>query len=133
MDMLEAARRWARVWQEAWPIKDADALVALQAPEGRHWASPFRPVYEGREGLRRYLEGVFEDEIEPTVCRFGEPLIADGHAAVEYWAQSRYASGPLAIAGITLLRFSEQGLVAEARDYSFVEPGVHPFRAHLPL
>jgi hypothetical protein len=75
----------------------------------------------------------FEEEIEPTVCRFGEPLITDGHAAVEYWAQSHYASGPLAIAGVTLLRFNEEGLVKEARGYSFVEPGIHSFREHLPL
>ncbi|MGW0486098.1 nuclear transport factor 2 family protein [Nonomuraea sp. NPDC003214] len=133
MDELAAARRWARVWQEAWPAKDVAAIVALQAPEGLHWASPFRPVYQGKEGLRRYLTEVFDDEVEPTVCRFGEPLISNGHAAVEYWARSRYASGPLAIAGITLLRFDGQGLVAEARDYSFVEQGEHPFRPHLPL
>ncbi|MFC4015227.1 nuclear transport factor 2 family protein [Nonomuraea purpurea] len=133
MEVMSAARRWVKVWQKAWPIKDADAIVALQAPDGLHWASPFRPVYEGREGLRRYLQEVFDDEVKPTECRYGEPLIADGHAAVEYWAQSHYTSGPLAIAGITLLRFNEEGLVAEARDYSFVEPGIHPFRAHLPL
>ncbi|MFI7702286.1 nuclear transport factor 2 family protein [Nonomuraea sp. NPDC049480] len=132
MDVYKAGLRWSRTWQEAWPAKDAEAIVDLQAPDGLHRASPFRPVYKGKEGLRSYLVSVFDEEIEPTVCRFGEPLVRDGHAAVEYWAQSHYADGPMAIAGITLVTFDAEGLVAEARDYSFVQQGVFPFPPHLP-
>jgi hypothetical protein len=91
-----------------------------------HWASPFRPVYAGREGLRGYLLEVFADEIEPTVAQFAAPTVNGAEAAVEYWARCHYASGPLIIAGCTILRFTPDGLVAEARDYSFVHEGDHP-------
>jgi ketosteroid isomerase-like protein len=124
MDTREAARRWALTWAQAWPLKDADAIVALQAEDGEHWASMFRP-YHGRDGLRRYLDECFAEESRPAVVRFGEPQVDGDLATVEYWAQAYAGEEPTTISGCTVVRFDDAGLVAEARDYSHVTEGHH--------
>jgi SnoaL-like protein len=112
------ARHWARVWAAAWPAQDVEAIVALQAEEGVHWASMFRPCH-GRAGLRAYLEECFAEETRPAEVWFGEP----SGDTVEYWAVTYPRDEPLTISGCTVLRFDRAGLVAEARDYSHVRPG----------
>jgi uncharacterized protein (TIGR02246 family) len=125
MDTRDAARRWARTWAQAWPAQDADAIVALQAEDGDHWASMFRP-YRGRGGLRRYLDECFAEETRPAVVWFAEPRVDGDAAAVEYWAQTYAQDQPETISGCTVVRFDQAGLVAEARDYSHVKDGHHP-------
>ncbi len=122
MNVREAAQRWADVWVRAWPAKDIDAIVELQAETGFHWASMFRP-YRGREGLRAYIQECFDDETRPAEVWFGEPWVDGEMAAVEYWAVTYPDGDALTISGCTLLRFDDGGLVAEARDYSHVKQG----------
>ena len=122
MDTREAARRWAKTWSDAWPIKDVDAIVALQAEDGDHWASMFRP-FRGRAGLRGYLEESFAEESRPAEAWFAEPQVDGDAAAVEYWAVIYVKDQPMTISGCTLLRFDDASLVAEARDYSQVKEG----------
>ena len=122
MNARDAAKRWANVWAQAWPAKDIDGIVGLQAEGGDHWASMFR-AYRGREGLRTYLQECFDEETRPAEVWFGEPQVDGDIAAVEYWAVTYPHDQPLTISGCTLLRFDDGGLVAEARDYSHVKQG----------
>jgi ketosteroid isomerase-like protein len=122
MNTHEAARRWADVWAQGWPAKDVDGIVALQAEKGDHWASMFRP-YRGRDGLRTYVQECFDEETRPAEVWFGEPQVDGDMAAVEYWAVTYPDGQPLTISGCTVLRFDQDGLVAEARDYSHVNQG----------
>jgi ketosteroid isomerase-like protein len=126
MDAHQAAERWVHTWTAAWATRDADAIVALQADEGVHWASPFREPYQGREGLRRYLESSFGSETEPTRAQFARPTVDGDTASFEYWALATYDGVPTTISGCTVVRFDADGLVAEARDYSWMEEGHHP-------
>jgi hypothetical protein len=118
----DAAERWANVWARGWPAKDVEGIVGLQAEDGDHWASMFRP-YRGRAGLRTYVKECFDEETRPAEVCFGEPRIDGDMAAVEYWAVTYPNDQPLTISGCTLLRFDDGGLVAEARDYSHVKQG----------
>ncbi len=122
MQTRAAAQRWARTWATAWPLKDVDAIAALQAENGDHWASLFRP-YRGRAGLRRYLEESFAEESAPAEAWFAEPVVDGTSASVEYWAVISTEGGPLTISGCTVLAFDESGLVRVARDYSSVHEG----------
>jgi hypothetical protein len=122
MDTRTAARRWARTWAEAWPAQDVEAIVALQAAGGVHWASLFRR-FDGRDGLREYVAGCFAEEVAPAETWFAEPWVDADSAAVEYWAVIRLADGPTTICGCTVVRFDESGLVTESRDYSHVRAG----------
>ncbi|MCZ7436053.1 nuclear transport factor 2 family protein [Micromonospora sp. WMMC241] len=120
--MRDAADRWAKTWAHGWPAQDIDGIVGLQAEDGVHWASMFRP-YRGRAGLRDYLRESFDEESRPAEVWFGEPRVDGDTAAVEYWAVIYPNDKPLTVSGCTLLRFDHQGLVAEARDYSHVREG----------
>ncbi|GAB2960964.1 hypothetical protein GCM10027280_57250 [Micromonospora polyrhachis] len=124
METRAAAQRWARTWATAWPVKDVAAIVALQAEEGDHWASMFRP-YRGRDGLREYVTECFAEETRPAETWFAEPQVDGATAAVEYWVVLYVDEKPTTISGCTVLRFDESGLVTEARDYSHVREGRH--------
>lgn len=125
VEIEQAARRWAETWSRGWREHDTEAIVALQAEDGVHWSSPFRPAHEGRAGLRAYVQGAFDEEVEQPVTRFAEPVIQGDQAAFEYWALCTYADGPVTISGCTVARFGADGLVVESRDYSFSHPGHH--------
>jgi hypothetical protein len=101
-----------------------DAIVALQAEDGDHWASMFRP-FRGRAGLRDYLEGYFAEESRPAEVWFAEPRVDGDAAAAEYWAVVHIKGQPMTISGCTVVRFTDAGLVAEARDYSHMSEGRH--------
>jgi hypothetical protein len=112
MDPREAARRWARVWERGWPEHDAAAITALYA-EGAYWQQhPFRDPEPG------FLARVFAEE-ESARCEFGTPIVDGDQAAVRWSAQTRLADGGTEdLAGVSLLRFSVDGLVVEEHDFS---------------
>lgn len=116
MDAADAARNWAAVWSEAWPKRDIDAILALYADSVVYRALAFREADRGPDGVRRYLNTNFavEDEIE---CRFGDPIVADDRAAVEWWASWIERGEQLTLAGVTVLRFDPDGKVVDHRDY----------------
>jgi hypothetical protein len=68
---------------------------------------------------------VFDEQAEAE-CRFGVPVVAGDRAAVEWWAAITSADGSLeTIAGTSLLRFGEDGLVVEQRDAWAAVPERH--------
>jgi ketosteroid isomerase-like protein len=116
VDAQAAASRWASVWNRAWPAKDIEAIAAMYADDALYRAFVFREPDRGVEGVRDYLRRNFavEDEIE---CRFGEPVAAGDRAAVEWWASWHEGGEDLTLAGVTVLRFGEDGLIVDHRDY----------------
>lgn len=133
MQTIEAAQRWATTWANAWPLKDVDAIVGLQADDGVHWASMFRPL-SGSSGLRTYLEECFAEESKPAETWFSEPIVYGSSASVEYWVVMYIKDQPMTVSGCTVLSFDDSGLVTTARDYSHVIEGhhlrpEHPFNA----
>ena len=87
----------------------------MYAPGAAFRSSPFRDPQDPRA----YAKWAFGDEQPDPDVRFGEPvLVTDDRAAVEYWAVVRDDGGAeTTIAGVALLRFNEDGLVVEERDY----------------
>jgi hypothetical protein len=116
MDVSDAARRWASVWERAWPAKDDEAIVALYADTARYRALVLREPEVGVAGVRAYLQRIFDEE-DAIECRFGEPVAAGDRAAVEWWASWTEGGADLTMAGVTLLRFDVTGLVVDHRDY----------------
>jgi len=111
-----AARRWAATWARGWPGNDVDAIASLYADEAVYRALAFREPDCGLAGVRRYLSENFalERDVE---CWFGEPVSSGGRAAVEWWATWLEEGERLTLAGTTLLRFNDDGLVVDHRDY----------------
>jgi ketosteroid isomerase-like protein len=100
------------VWSEAWPAANVDAIAALYAPGATFYSHPFRPQQDPAE----YVEWAFADQ-GSAECRFGEPVMDGDRAAVDWWAAITSKDGSLqSLAGTSLLRFDDDGLVVEQRD-----------------
>jgi ketosteroid isomerase-like protein len=113
-----AARAWADGWSRAWPAADADAVAALYAEDAEFRSHPFRELQDPRA----YAEWAFSEQDEAE-CRFGEPIVAGDRAVVEYWGVVRYQGKDETIAGVAVLRFRPDGLVAEQHDYWNAQDG----------
>jgi hypothetical protein len=113
------ARRWAEGYRVAWEAGDPGAAAALYAPDCVFHSAPFREPERPLDYTRRvFPEATAED------VRFGEPVEEGDRAAVEWWAVLVTPDGEeQALAGCSILRFDEAGLVVEARDYWQLEPG----------
>ena len=112
-------RRWVEVWSRGWVAADVTAIAALYAENARFLSHPFRAPQEPRD----YVVWAFADQTHAE-CRFGEPIVAGDRAAVDWWAVLTAKDGALeSLAGTSLLRFDESGLVVEQRDVWASEPG----------
>ena len=81
MDAVTAARRCVDVWSHAWPVGDIARVAALYADEAVFLSHPFcEPQTPGE-----YAASVFSEQREAE-CRFGEPVVSDDRAAVDWWA-----------------------------------------------
>jgi ketosteroid isomerase-like protein len=123
IDVVAAARAWAQTWERAWPAKDIEAIAALYSEQhALYRAYVFREPDRGVEGVRDYLRRNFEVEHD-IECRFGEPVASGNHAATQWWASWVEDGEPLTMAGVTLLRFGDDGLIVDHRDYWNSVPG----------
>jgi hypothetical protein len=112
VDPSEAARRWAETWARAWPAADVAAIAALYSADAVFYSHPFRE----RQSPEEYVRWAFADQAEAE-CRFGRPLVQDDRAAVDWWGAITARDGSVqTVAGTSLLRFDEDGLVVEQRD-----------------
>ena len=112
MDTEQAARRWAETWAAAWPRQDVDAIAALYAGDAAYRALAFRAP----DTPTGYLQRVFAEESD-VACRFGEPVVSGDRAAVEWWGSWIEEGETITLAGVTMLRFDDDGNVVDHRDY----------------
>jgi SnoaL-like domain len=113
MDTREAAEHWREVWARGWRAGEAHEILALYSPTAYFQSHPFREAGTPAD----YILPTLAEE-ESAVCEFGEPIVDDDRAAVEWSAQTRLrAGGGEKLAGMSLLRFDDQGLVVEQRDF----------------
>ena len=115
METPDAARRWAEAWKRGWEALDPEPVVALYAPDAVHWTAPFRDPGRGRDAIRSYVERAFAEEEDPRVW-IGEPIVNADRAAIAWWASLREEGRETTLAGVSLIRFDEGGLVVEQWD-----------------
>jgi hypothetical protein len=124
METAAAARRWVETWARGWPAADLDAIAALYAAGALFYSQPFRDAQAPRD----YVARVFGEQAEAE-CRFGEPIVSGDRVAVDWWGTITDRDGSVeTIAGTSLLRFDEDGLVVEQRDVWAGEPGRRELR-----
>ena len=111
----EPAKRWAMVWQRAWEARDTDDIVSLYHPACVFSTEPFRIPYRGTDGVREYVQQAFDEERGPRVW-VGEPIVEGHRAAIEWWAAVEEDGRDITLAGTSVLRFDDAGLVIEQRD-----------------
>ncbi len=116
---MSAAKRWAEAYERAWRAGDGEAAGALYAEDCVFRSHPYRELEDARAYMRRVVP-----EAEAPEVWFGEPVEQEDRAAIEYWALLFEPNGDEStIAGCHVVRFGDDGLVAEARDYWHLEPG----------
>jgi SnoaL-like domain len=117
---MTPAARWTDAWFRAWTEHDPTALAVVYAGGAVQRSAPFRE----RDEPQRYAAWAFSDE-EAVEVWFAEPSVeGEGAAACEWWAVSRDRSGRVAtLAGVSLLRLSDDGRVVDQRDYWSREEG----------
>jgi len=114
----EAVRRWIDGWSRGWRALDPEPVIALYAENCLFLSHPFRKDESPRDYVVRALGE--EEWAEPW---FGEPLVDGDRAAVEWWAFVREDGKDVTLAGTSLLRFDQDGLVVEQRDAWAVADG----------
>jgi hypothetical protein len=113
VDTRAAARQWAETWERGWNERDAEAILALYAPSARWSQAPFGPD----ETPRGYLERVFTEEVSAEAS-FEQPLVDGDRAAIVWRGDTKLADGGEEhLAGVSVLRFDDDGLVVEQRDF----------------
>jgi hypothetical protein len=121
MDSEGAARDWVEGWRRAWPARDVDGIASMYSDGAVFSSNPFRAP----DTARGYAERAFGEE-ELVRAWFGEPVVGDHRAAVEYWAILRAHAGEhVTIAGASFLQFASDGRVAAHRDYWTQTDGAH--------
>jgi hypothetical protein len=115
MDATAAARRWADTWKRAWEAQDVEAIVALYQPEVVFSTQPFRVPYLRQSGVREYVSQAFTEEEHVRVW-VGAPVVSANRASIEWWAALRENGVEITLAGNSMLRFDDAGLVVEQRD-----------------
>jgi len=115
VDGAAAARRWGDTWQRAWPEKDQGAVGALYHPNVVYRAEPFRAPLRGMEEVGAYFAQVFGEEDDISAW-FGEPVVEDQRASIEWWATLLEEGVEITLVGTSTLRFDAAGLVIEQRD-----------------
>ena len=114
-DIRAAARNWGRVWRAAWEALDVEAVLTLYAPNVEYWTEPFREPYRGLAGAREYVTQAFGSEHTVTAW-FGEPVVDGDRAVVPWYATQIEDDAPVTLAGMSFLRFNNEGLVVEEWD-----------------
>ena len=116
---MSFAKRWAEAYKRAWEAHEPDAAGALYRRDCVFRSAPFREPGDPLDYARRvYAEARAEN------VHFGEPVEEGDRATVEWWATLVADDGTeQVIAGCSMLRFDDEGLVAESRDYWHMEPG----------
>lgn len=112
MDTKSAARRWRETWLRGWREQDAEAIAALYASGATFRSEPFRELQDPRT----YADWAFSEQDSADVW-FGEPVVEGDRVACEYWGVVSFQGRDETIAGVAIIRFDADGLVAEQRDY----------------
>lgn len=117
MTTADAVAAWVDAWSEGWASHDPARVAAAYALDCVFRSQPFRSAGRGRQAAFDYARQSFEEE-QSARFAFGAPLVAaNGRAAVEYRAVITAPDGTVTtIAGTSMLRFGEDGLVTEHLD-----------------
>ncbi|HKD34722.1 MAG TPA: nuclear transport factor 2 family protein [Gaiellaceae bacterium] len=112
-------KRWADGYKLAWENGDPDAAAALYRPDCVFRSAPFREPEPPIDYTRRVFPEARAEDVH-----FGEPVEEGDRAAVEWWAVLVTPDGEAeTLAGCSMLRFDDEGLVTESRDYWNMQPG----------
>jgi len=117
---------WLAGYRKAWMDRDADAAAALFTENASYRVQPYEEAHVGPAGVHAYWTGVTatQDAVE---LRYGTPVVEGNRGAVEWWVTLLSDGAEITLAGEFMLRFDENGLCEELREYwHFAEGKLEP-------
>ena len=124
MSCLRVTRSWTlstlraagpQTWTSAWPRKATlESIAALYADSVLRLPRPGVPRCADR--APDYLRRVFAEESDIT-CRFGEPVVSASPGRQSSGGELGRGRQTVTLAGVTMLRFDDEGKVVDHRDY----------------
>jgi steroid Delta-isomerase len=117
MTTLERAQAYARYFDTLSPASK-DALKKLVHPDV-HFVDPFNDI-QGADKLMAVFDHMFETTKEPRFVT--EPPVVSGNTAFIKWRftctiENPFYKKPMAIDGVSEVRFDETGLITAHIDY----------------
>jgi steroid Delta-isomerase len=109
-DQVEAA---VRTYVEAVGRQDLESTVALFAEDARQEDPVGTPPNVGREAIRGFFERAFGGSFSTDLA--GPLLVTGDHAAVHFVITVPTGGEPMVVRVVDLIRFDEQGLIADLR------------------
>ena len=120
--MITALKQFLDGYRIAWEQRDTDAVVKLFTTDAEYRDDPYQPAHQGADGIREYWTKVTSTQTDITV-RYGKAITTGNQAAVEWWTTLTNDGAPVTLAGSFVLRFDENGLCEELREYFHVTEG----------
>ena len=118
---------WVEGYRQAWETKDAEAAAALFAPQSFYRDNIFEEPHANRGGVAAYWAAVTAAQADALV-RMGTPYIDGDRVAVEFWTTMLAGGNELTLTGCLLLRFDDDGLCTDLREYWTTLPEIRePF------
>ena len=114
--MSLTVEQWIDGYRAAWEGRDADAAAALFTEDASYRTAPYSEPELGREGVRAYWASVTATQQEVKLLT-GTAVVEGDRAAVEWWVTMLNGGAEVTLAGEFLLRFDENGLCRELREY----------------
>lgn len=113
---------WLAAYRRAWIERDPDAAAALFTDDASYRELPYDKSFIGRSGVRNYWASVTsaQDEVE---LEYGTPIVESDRASVEWWVTMLNGGAEVTLAGSFVLRFDDDGLCRELREYWHVGEG----------
>ena len=107
---------WAEAYRQAWENADTPAAAALFAEDSSYRSNIFEEPYLGRQGVADYWTAVTAVQSDVKVW-MGQPVIEGDRVILEFWTRMRAGGEPLALTGCLLMRFDDDGLCTDLREY----------------
>ena len=99
---------WAEAYRQAWENADTPAAVALFAEDSSYRSNIFEEPYLGRRGVEEYWSTVTATQSDVKV---GDRVV------VVFWTRRLGGGEPLTLVANLLLRFDDDGLCTDLREY----------------
>jgi hypothetical protein len=107
---------WIEGYRRAWEEADSGAAGALFSEGASYRSNIFEEPHAGRNGVEDYWTNVTAVQSQVEV-RMGSPVIEGHRVVVEFWTTMLAGGGELTLSGCLLLRFDDDGLCTDLREY----------------
>lgn len=119
---IKALHEWLTAYGQAWETRDPEAAAALFTEDVVYYEKPHTEPARGRKGVRQYWADAVSGQ-EAVTFSF-DILTTSADLSVAHWLTklTRVPSGKqVTLDGIFVLKFAENGLCRELREWWFYE------------